>query len=306
MAQIFVSYAREDQAAARRIVDALQREGLDAWWDHELPPGRSWDEVIGERVRAARAVIVIWSKQSVGSNFVKEEAQLAQDAGKFVPVKIDEVEPPIGFRRTHAANLVGWRGESEHRQWMALLREIRDRIGAPTPPRRDPPPASAPRQATPPQAGEPPMPKNVRQALIAILVVAVLGVVLFAMQGERRDRTQQTAPAQTAATQPQLVPPPLPGENVELAGTTWSGVLTIGVSQHPLEFRFRDNGELMIISRPAFEQDWVWRYNGDGFEITGHQQRFTGAVRGEVMSGEYDGARGSGAFQLVHQPDVLP
>ena len=79
MTRIFLSYAHEDLPAARRIVDALAREGLEAWWDHEIPPGSTWDEVIGQRIEAAQVVIAIWSRRSVASNFVKEEAQLAHD-----------------------------------------------------------------------------------------------------------------------------------------------------------------------------------------------------------------------------------
>lgn len=140
MARIFVSYAHEDQAATKRIVDALAREGLEVWWDHEIPPGRSWDEVIVQRVGAADVTIVIWSTRSVASNFVKEEAQIAHDQGKLLPVKIDEVEPPVGFRRVHAANLINWRGDAEHRQWRALLGEIHQRLGAAPQPTRVTPP----------------------------------------------------------------------------------------------------------------------------------------------------------------------
>lgn len=133
MASIFISYAHEDQAAAKRIVDALAREGLDAWWDHEIPPGRSWDEVIASRIGAARVTIVIWSRRSIGSDFVKEEAQIALEAGKLVPVRVDDIEPPVGFRRTHAANLIGWRGESGHPQWRLVLDEVRGRLGGAAP-----------------------------------------------------------------------------------------------------------------------------------------------------------------------------
>lgn len=148
MARIFISYAREDQPVARRIVDGLAREGLEAWWDHQIPPGRTWDEVIGERVSRAAVMIVIWSKHSVDSNFVKEEAQLGYEARKLVPVRVDDVEPPMGFRRTHAANLIGWRGETDNRQWRALLDEVRERLGAAGVAAPDP--AHAQRQAPPP------------------------------------------------------------------------------------------------------------------------------------------------------------
>ncbi len=149
MARIFISYSHEDQGAAKRVVDALASEGFDSWWDHDIPPGRSWDEVIGRRIEAADVVIVIWSSRSILSNFVKEEAQLAFDAGKLLPVKVEEVYPPVGFRRVHAANLVDWHGEADYRQWKALLAEVVERLGVSTTPPPIPPalsPASLPTQ----------------------------------------------------------------------------------------------------------------------------------------------------------------
>ncbi len=148
MARIFLSYAHEDHAAAKRIVDALSREGLEAWWDHDIPPGRTWAQVIGQRIKAAEVVIAIWSARSVESNFVQEEAQMALDAGKLVPVRVDDVEPPVGFRRTHAANLIGWRGETDNRQWRSLVSAVRETLDAPGAAPTQP--APSPKQTPPP------------------------------------------------------------------------------------------------------------------------------------------------------------
>jgi len=82
---------------------------------------------------------------------VKEEAQLALHAGKLLPVRIDETNPPIGFRRTHAANLGDWTGAADHRQWTMLLGEVRDRLAnapaAAAEPARTPQPAPQVRRA---------------------------------------------------------------------------------------------------------------------------------------------------------------
>lgn len=52
MTDIFVSYATEDRDRVRPLVEVLEAEGWDVFWDREIPPGRSWDDVIQEiRVR---------------------------------------------------------------------------------------------------------------------------------------------------------------------------------------------------------------------------------------------------------------
>lgn len=206
MARIFISYAHEDQAAAKRIVDALAREGLDAWWDHEIPPGRSWDEVIGGRIAKADVVIVIWSQRSVGSNFVKEEAQLAHDAGKLLPVRIEDVEPPVGFRRVHAANLIGWRGQQDHAQWRSMLSEVGARLNAPMTPR-----PSAPRSA--PRASNGPL------LLAVAAAIVVLGGGAYFVLSQPTGPAVPT-PAQTADTSPANAP------NQELEPASISSLVT--------------------------------------------------------------------------------
>lgn len=125
MTDIFISYAHEDQAFVRRLVSALEAEGLSVWWDHTIPPGQSWDSFIARGIEEARCCIVLWSKHSVASDWVKEEATLAKEADKLLPAQIDDCLPPIGFRRIQAAQLKGWNGRADDAQWTMLVREAR-------------------------------------------------------------------------------------------------------------------------------------------------------------------------------------
>ena len=61
MADIFISYAHEDQAFVRRMVPALEAGGFSVWWDHTIPPGQSWDTFIARGIKEAKACIVVWS-----------------------------------------------------------------------------------------------------------------------------------------------------------------------------------------------------------------------------------------------------
>ncbi|MEM1149546.1 MAG: TIR domain-containing protein [Pseudomonadota bacterium] len=132
MADIFISYKREDQeehGRVRPIAEALRAEGYDVFYDVQVPPGSSWEDVLQSKINAARAVIVLWSRHSVDSDWVKEEAEMAKHAGKLIPVFLDAVPPPFGFARIEGANLVDWDGDLSHIEWKNLVAAIKARIG---------------------------------------------------------------------------------------------------------------------------------------------------------------------------------
>ena len=74
MSDIFISYAREDRAKAKALAELFQQQDWSVWWDRSIPPGRSFDEVIEEALGAAKCVVVLWSKNSASSDWVKGEA----------------------------------------------------------------------------------------------------------------------------------------------------------------------------------------------------------------------------------------
>ncbi|MEO0465488.1 MAG: TIR domain-containing protein [Pseudomonadota bacterium] len=132
MADIFISYKREDQeemGRVRPIAEALTAEGYDVFYDVHVPPGSSWETVLQSKINAARAVIVLWSQHSVASDWVKEEAEMAKHAGKLIPVFLDPVSPPFGFARIEGANLAGWDGDLQNIEWRNLVAAVKAMIG---------------------------------------------------------------------------------------------------------------------------------------------------------------------------------
>jgi hypothetical protein len=105
---VFVSYAREDEARVLPLVRALEVQGWRVFWDRTIPIGESWLDHIGVRLDAAAAVVVVWSRDSVKSEFVYSEASHARQRRALVPVTIDPVKPPLGLDAVQAADLVGW------------------------------------------------------------------------------------------------------------------------------------------------------------------------------------------------------
>jgi hypothetical protein len=120
MADIFISYARADRPRAEELAHALERTGWSVWWDREIPPGRSFDEVIEEALTAARCVIVVWSDASVRSEWVKTEAAEAAQRRILVPILADGARIPLEFRRIQAAALHDWHTLESNDGWPQL------------------------------------------------------------------------------------------------------------------------------------------------------------------------------------------
>jgi formylglycine-generating enzyme required for sulfatase activity len=124
MADIFISYAREDRDEAARLASALEEHKWSVWWDREILPGTDFADVITRELHAAGCVIVIWSTASLVSGWVRDEAQEGMKSDALVPVLIDAVEPPMGFRSKHAANLTDWDGEDDDPEFIQLTAAI--------------------------------------------------------------------------------------------------------------------------------------------------------------------------------------
>ena len=111
MSDIFISYARSTERQAELIAEALGELGYGVWRDDELPAHRDYSEVIEQRLRAAKAVIVLWSADAVRSHWVCAEADVARIAGTLIQVRLDEALLPLPFNRIQCADLAGWSGE---------------------------------------------------------------------------------------------------------------------------------------------------------------------------------------------------
>lgn len=129
MATVFLSYDREDAGKARPIAVALEKAGHSVWWDLHVRGGAQFSKVIEEELKAADAVVVLWSKQSVESAWVRDEAAAGRDAGRLVPVSLDNTEPPLGFRQFQTIALRGWKGRGRVPHLSELIAAVEEVAG---------------------------------------------------------------------------------------------------------------------------------------------------------------------------------
>ena len=130
-ADLFISYSRKDLTAIQSLTEFLRRSGWSVWMDQNLTAGASFDRVIEQALRDARAVIVAWSRNSVDSDWVRAEAAFAQESAKLFPVRLDDAPLPLRFIHVHTLNLSNWDGGAEHQALRALSAHLTDAIGPP-------------------------------------------------------------------------------------------------------------------------------------------------------------------------------
>lgn len=138
MSDVFVSYKAEDRRRVRPLVEALEADGLSVWWDVQIGGGAAWRASIETELDAAKCVIVVWSKRSVGTNgsFVRDEASRAMERHIYLPVKLDDSRSPLGFGETQALGLARWKGDRGDPRYQALVRAARSMIEHKSLPRR--------------------------------------------------------------------------------------------------------------------------------------------------------------------------
>ena len=148
--KVFISYARYDRERVQPLADALEAQGCSVWIDSNLVAGEVFAAEIEAALRSSTAVIVVWSETSVHSSWVRDEAGLARDLGRLVPVRIDDVAAPLGFGQFHMVNLTKWHGEPDARVIGEIMHAV-TAVAHGTPLPMDPNGVAPVRRASPPR-----------------------------------------------------------------------------------------------------------------------------------------------------------
>ena len=150
MADVFISYQKRDKALVERVRDGLTAAGLTVWWDDDVTPRENWDRTLEREIAAARFVLVLWTRNSVESDWVRIEANFARNEcrpSKLVQARFDHAVLPIAFSLTQYADL-NWDTPQDGAGWPKLL----EWLGKPAPARPAPAPSPAPPPAPAPAA----------------------------------------------------------------------------------------------------------------------------------------------------------
>lgn len=213
MVDVFISYSRDNRDRVAEIAKAVAAAGYDIWWDAELPPHKSYGDVITEKIGSAKAAIVVWSHASAQSEWVRAEADVARNQKKLVQTAIDDVMPPLPFNQIQFAELADWHGEADHRGWRKVLMSLEELCGPASAPVSAPAPTPVPSQRV---AAEPEQHGRRASSLPWILAgIAIIVAALFAWQFSQSSRAPEVVAAPIEATE--VVDPVAPREAFVLA-----------------------------------------------------------------------------------------
>ena len=132
MSHVFISYARSTARQAHQVAAVLRELGFHVWLDDAIPAHRAYADVIEERLREAKAVVVIWSAEAAKSEWVRSEADRARVERKLVQLTIDGTALPMPFDQIQCADLAGWQGDPAAAGWKRVVASVAELLAGPT------------------------------------------------------------------------------------------------------------------------------------------------------------------------------
>ncbi|WP_161782121.1 toll/interleukin-1 receptor domain-containing protein [Erythrobacter longus] len=240
MPDVFISYSRHDQEAVARLARKVEAAGYDVWWDAELPPHKSYGDVITEKIGSAKAAIVVWSETAAASEWVRAEADVARNQKKLIQTALGDIIPPLPFNQIQFADIGDWQGEDDHSGWRKVLASLTElcgdresevggaAVGVTAAPKPSLPPSSPPPSPPQPAAEAPAASKWPLFAGIGIAALAIVGVGAFMLgssggDGDSSESSTQPAlaiaetPEPSSNAEPETAAPPDTGTDTDTA-----------------------------------------------------------------------------------------
>jgi len=191
-AAVFLSYAREDTDAARRIADALRGFGVEVWFDqNELRGGDSWDQKIRGQIRTCTLFMPVISAatQQRAEGYFRREWKIAVERTHDIADGVPFIMPVVIDATTESAALVP--EQFMRVQWTRLAGGMptpefvaqTKRLLAPRRPAGASPASSSAAASAPAKSSQAPL-----LAVAAIAVLAIGAAVFFALRPATKEK----------------------------------------------------------------------------------------------------------------------
>lgn len=290
MVDVFISYSRSNRDRVQVLAEAVKTLGYRVWWDDELPPHKSYGDVITEQIAGANAAIVCWSADAAQSEWVRAEADLARNQKKLIQISYDDVMPPMPFNQIQFASLADWQGEADHSGWRKVQASLTDLCGPPgsvrAPVSDDVRPSPRPAAAPPPQSyPPPPSPAPAPEksglspallGLLAVVLLAGIGGIGWMVLGGDKEETVSADGAQDGDAGPA-------GEGEESADEDAGRYRLAAMIDDPdgySNIRAEPSSDARILARvnegeafTTYEQDGQWWQVRTADGVTGYMAR---------------------------------
>lgn len=122
---VFIAFATANRDRARLVKTRLEEKyGYRVWWHEDIQCGSEWHSELDRVVGEAACIVVLWSAESLRSDWVRHEASQAIALRRYVPAKIAAIEIPRPFDPIQAADLSDWSGQPDHPGLVSLAQQI--------------------------------------------------------------------------------------------------------------------------------------------------------------------------------------
>ena len=92
-ADVFLSYSSKDGVEIEKLDGKLTGKYFSVWYDRGLTAGQPYRDVLQKRIETVKAVVVLWTENSIGSKWVRYEADLADKQNKLICLRDSKLDP---------------------------------------------------------------------------------------------------------------------------------------------------------------------------------------------------------------------
>jgi hypothetical protein len=101
--------------------------------DRYIKGGMEWNPSLNEELERARCVVVLWTRDSVNSEWVQREASVARERNVLLPVLLHPVTPPETLAEVQATPATAWIDDTNEYELQPLVERVAAFLGSAIP-----------------------------------------------------------------------------------------------------------------------------------------------------------------------------